>query len=450
MAHRRPRTALPLRVRLARFAAGKTAWALSRFTTAGKLVLLGYGVTIFFVVDTRATLNYQLFGLCIALLFFAVALGLARRGSFGVRRVLPRHATAGVPLRYAVRLTNTADKPAQSLELAEDIAWPESEPATRRVRAVPVPVEDIPPGQSRSVTMQLLPVSRGLLRFRGAVVGLVDPLGLYKGLLRISAPETLVVLPRTYPAPPLNLRAGRRYQPRGQRTTIASGDSQEFAGLRDYRPGDPVRHIHWPSFARFGEPKIKEFQDEYLTRLALVLDTFPHAPPSQWAEAAGEDARQNTPDGQANRTPDAGVMDDDQFEAAVSVAASLSVARRPQDTMLDLLFVADEARQVSAERGRGDEQALLEALAAVEPCLDKPIDVLERVVLSHAPFVGGVILVLLAWDARRRQLVDRLRAAGLEVRAILAADPPSTALRDLPHPDGIVRPQRLEEDIAAL
>ncbi|WP_171268092.1 DUF58 domain-containing protein [Oceanidesulfovibrio marinus] len=449
MAQQRTSTALPLRARLARFAARKSAWTLSRLTTAGKLVLLGYGVTIIFVVDTRATLNYQLFGLCIALLFFAVVLGLARRGSFGVRRILPRHATAGVPLRYVVRLTNTGDREARSLELAEDIAWPDNASPTRRVRSVSTPVDALAPGQSRSVAMQLLPVSRGLLRFDGAMVGLVDPLGLYKGLLHIPAPETLVVLPRTYPAPPLDLRAGRRYQPRGQRTTIASGDSQEFAGLRDYRPGDPVRHIHWPSFARFGEPKVKEFQDEYLTRLALVLDTFPYPPPSQWAEAAGEDARQNAPDGSAKRST-AAAIHEEQFEAAVSVAASLAVARRQQDTVLDLLFVADEARQVSAERGRGDEQALLEALAAVEPCLDKPMDVLERVVLNHAPFVGGVILVLLAWDVRRRQLVDRLRAAGLEVRAILAADPPSAAMRSLPQPDGIIRPQRLEEDIAAL
>ena len=44
--------------------------------------------------------------------------------------------------------------------------------------------------------------------------------------------------------------------------------------LRDYRPGDPLQRIHWKSFARTGDPVVREYQDEFFERHALILDTF--------------------------------------------------------------------------------------------------------------------------------------------------------------------------------
>ena len=52
------------------------------------------------------------------------------------------------------------------------------------------------------------------------------------------------------------------------------GESEEFVSLRDYRRGDPMRHIHWKSWAKTGKPIVKEFQDEFFVRHALILDTF--------------------------------------------------------------------------------------------------------------------------------------------------------------------------------
>jgi uncharacterized protein (DUF58 family) len=52
------------------------------------------------------------------------------------------------------------------------------------------------------------------------------------------------------------------------------GQSEEFVSLREYRRGDPPRHIHWRSWAKAGKPIVKEFEDEFFVRHALVLDTF--------------------------------------------------------------------------------------------------------------------------------------------------------------------------------
>jgi len=41
-----------------------------------------------------------------------------------------------------------------------------------------------------------------------------------------------------------------------------SGDEEEFAGLRDYRGGDPVRRVAWRTYARTGELHVKVFDAE--------------------------------------------------------------------------------------------------------------------------------------------------------------------------------------------
>jgi len=131
---------------------------------------------------------------------------------------------------------------------------------------------------------------------------------------------------------------------------------------------------------------VREYQDEFFVRHALVLDTFTPAP-----------------------TP--------AFEEAVSVAASLACSVNTQESLLDLLFVGTEAHAVTAGRGVGHVDRMLEILAAVRPCRDRPFDTLARLVLERQGALSGAICVLLDWDEPRRQLVARLR--GLDVPTLV-------------------------------
>jgi uncharacterized protein (DUF58 family) len=45
--------------------------------------------------------------------------------------------------------------------------------------------------------------------------------------------------------------------------------------VREYRPGDPMRHVHWGLTARHGELMVREFEQERTPRLAIWLDTEP-------------------------------------------------------------------------------------------------------------------------------------------------------------------------------
>jgi len=204
-------------------------------------------------------------------------------------------------------------------------------------------------------------------------------------------PLTLV-LPRRYPVGRLALPGSRRYQPGGVALASRIGESPEFIGLRDYRPGDPLRRIDWKSWAKEGKPIVREYRDEQFVRHALVLDTF--AAPGR----------------------------EEHFEEAVSVAASFAATVLTQESLLDLLFVVDKAYCVTAGRGVGSAARMLEVLAGVERCAAQSFSVLSVSVLRRAATLTGCLLVLTDYDASRREMLESLQALGIPVRAFVICD----------------------------
>jgi uncharacterized protein (DUF58 family) len=161
------------------------------------------------------------------------------------------------------------------------------------------------------------------------------------------------------------------------------GDSEEFLSLREYRPGDPLRRIHWKSWAKTNIPIVKEYQDEFFVRHALILDTFQVEENHEF------------------------------FEEAVSVAASFACSIQTQESLLDLMFVGPEAYCFTSGRGLAHTDKMLEILASVIPCRDKPFSTLHSLVLERAALLSGCICVMLSWDADRQKLVHHLHALGL-------------------------------------
>ncbi|MBI5202300.1 MAG: DUF58 domain-containing protein [Elusimicrobia bacterium] len=392
-------------------------WVRRRFTPVGQTALAGLLASAVWGVDTNQSMAYQGFTFLASLLLLAWACARLRPPKVKLSRRLPRFATAGETIRYGIAVENTGGRPLQGLIVREELADPrpsyeafhaaEDPPDARFVwldrflgysrwrRLVEIKtagteesaVPDLAPGGEAVVDAGLKPRVRGRLSLEAAVVAEPEPLGLARGLTARVMPESILVLPKRYPVPRLALEGSRRYQPGGVALAASVGESQEFVGLRDYRPGDPPRRIHWRSWAKTGRPIIKENQDEYFVRHALALDTF---------GAPGE-----------------------VFEEAVSVAASFACSTLTQDSLLDLLFVGGEAFCVTAGRGQGGADRLLEVLATVNPCSGSSFDRLAASVLRRREQLSGCILVLLALDDERRALVRRLRASGLPVTALV-------------------------------
>jgi len=276
---------------------------------------------------------------------------------------------------------------------------------------------------SATEQISLTPLRRGYLRLPGLLLTRPDPLGLFRLNIRVRNEQSLLVLPKRYPVPRLNLPGNRHYQPGGMTLASSMGDSQEFIGLREYRSGDPLRHIHWPSWARSGKPQVKEFQDEFFTRHALILDTFSDN------------------------------SHDPNFEAAVSVAASLCESVQDGDSLLDLMFVGTEAYCFTAGRSLAGTEQFMEILACAKTCSDRPFDTLSHSVTRRSGQLSAAVCILLDFDGPRRELVKKLQAAGLPIRVLLITNKDDSD-RLLSGWQGetptLIDPTNLAEDLARL
>jgi hypothetical protein len=106
---------------------------------------------------------------------------------------------------------------------------------------------------------------------------------------------------------------------------------------------------------------------------------------------------------------------------AASLLEPLTRAGASQDALLDLMFVADRPHTVTGGRGLLSGDGMLEVLACLQPNRDGNFTSLSELVLSRAPRLSAAVCVLLAWDERRRDLVQRLHGLGLPLRVLLIA-----------------------------
>jgi uncharacterized protein (DUF58 family) len=436
-----------LRYRLYRLASGLRYWVPRRFTPAGLLVLAAAMVSGAIGIDMDQTVAFQAFAFAMCLLSVSMVSAVFFRGRFAVRRVLPRFGSVGQPFTYVVTVRKLAGHARRDLEVLEDMAdprpslsefaqflrersrgsnfrmlltWPPS--LNQRAASVkPAALAALTARGEAEARVEILPLRRGPLRFTGATIARPDPFGLFRAFVRVPLPETVLILPKRYPLPDLALPGTRNYQRGGVALAAAIGESEEFVSLRDYRPGDPRRHIHWRSWARTGRPIVKEFQDEYFVRHALILDTFVRVG-NKSKQPPGRRRRKESSTNAERGIRSTELNQSAAFEEAVSVAASFACAVGTQESLLDLMFVGPQAVCFTTGRGLGQAEQALEVLAAVQPCADKPFDALEELVMRHAGAVCGCVCVLLDWDEPRRELVRQLRTRGLPVLVLVVVD----------------------------
>ncbi len=111
---------------------------------------------------------------------------------------------------------------------------------------------------------------RGVFRLGPHVLRTGDPFGLFSLEIEEAQSETLLVYPRVALMPALDLPKGN-LSGRDRRRKAYSG-TERAPVVRAYRPGDSLRHVHWPTSARQGELIVTEVETEPSGDLWIVLD----------------------------------------------------------------------------------------------------------------------------------------------------------------------------------
>ncbi len=393
-----------------------------RLTARGRFLLAALSAFAVLGVDTGRSHVFVLFAGAFGLAVVSAIVAVSRRPRARLECALPQRATALRDLEVHARVTSQAGLlrdlrlffPAPSF--GDGLRF---EPAEQFLAARDDAATDL--------TVLMRPQRRGRYELRGPMLSPTDPLRLATGPTLTLPDQALVVYPRFYRLDSFEVPVGRRHQPGGIPLTSSTGDAIEFVGTREYREGDPLRNIHWRSWARRGQPVVKEHEEEYFCRIALILDTFLPGKPRP--------------------------SDLSAFEASISVLASITDHFSRSENVVDILAAGPDLYQVSAGRSLAYLENILDVLACLEPCLEPPFATIGPLLFERLAQITTVVAILQDWDAPRRDFLRRVKALGTAVQAIViksgtTREPFGTALDEL-GPISQMTPADVEAALAA-
>ena len=364
----------------------------SGFTPEGRFLLIAWPIIGAIALNIRYSQSYMLFSVVTGVMLAAMMM----RGRFPLRGVdlqvstAPR-VTVGERSSFTVTVRNRGSQLHQALRVEGPfLPWDGSWSAGQRG------IRQLSPAEQATVVLRATFIERGNHHLDPFLVKATVPLGLTCSVPVESAGVRFTVVPRIAPVKRLETPLGQRYQPGGVALASRTGESMELMGVRPYRPGDPIRDLHAKSWARLGEPVVREYQQEYFSRVGVVLDT---------------ETRK---------------LDDPVLEAAVSLSAGVVANLSRGEALIDLLVVGHNVHQLTLGRNLGFLEQALDLLACVRPGPALDTAALEARLDPHLSRLSCVVMVALSWDEPRRRLAQRISSRGVGCRVLLVcqqADP---------------------------
>jgi uncharacterized protein (DUF58 family) len=204
------------------------------------------------------------------------------------------------------------------------------------------------PHEAKVFVYALRPERRGRFEFGRVALRWRTRLGLAWREGRAGEPTAVKVYPNVRRAREAELKAlGARSLVAAQRRAAWRGEGRDFESLREYVPGDELRHVSWSATARRGRLTTRQYQIERDQTVLVALD--------------------------AGRLMTARIERETKFDTAIHAALALmSAARRAGDHAGLLVFARRVEAYVPPAKGREQLERVLEALHAVEPALIEP------------------------------------------------------------------------------
>jgi uncharacterized protein (DUF58 family) len=221
---------------------------------------------------------------------------------------------------------------------------------------------------------EILLQKRGVYKVGPAQAQSGDLFGIYEQSAVLGKEDQITVFPAMIPLEEINLPPENPFGDRRSHRRLLE-DPNFPMGVRDYRPEDGFRRVHWPATARTGQLQVKVFQPTSTQTLVLCLNvsTYPHS----WE----------------------GVYPA-MFERLLSLAGTLlsqGIERGYRVGLISNGCLSNSDQAFRIPPGRSPEQLgrLLQALAGATPVV---VASFERFLLREIPHVpyGATLLVLTA------------------------------------------------------
>ncbi len=227
--------------------------------------------------------------------------------------------------------------------------------------AAAVAFTSVPPRSRQTGVYRLEPRTRGPLALGPVTLSTAFPLGLVRREVVERDEGEMLILPAVGRMTPAWDRRGALADELAHHARSRKGlFEDEFYQLREYRPGDGPRAIHWRSSAKAGELMVRESHESRDRDLVVLLDLHADGPP--------------------------GLETDAIQERAASLAATIVAdhLRRHGGATLSLRVAGAAAREYLGRAG-GDLTGPLVELARAEP---GPVDAPEEAAFTAAAAAG--------------------------------------------------------------
>ena len=237
-----------------------------------RAALLYVGITLLLGIGSLHSQNnllFIVFGVAVGVLLMNGGYAWSSLNRVDLRRRAPSHATAGQPITLHYDARTSARLFAAAALLIE-------ETTAGSCAAVPVLTRAAPARASAAWT----PEKRGIHRLPAFDVSTRFPFGAVKKTIRIH--QGAEVLVRPAPVTPA-AEAFQSAVTSGRLSALARpvpGAGEEFLGLREYIPGDPIRKVAWRASARHHRWVVREHTAPVAATVSLEVITDPALPES--------------------------------------------------------------------------------------------------------------------------------------------------------------------------
>jgi uncharacterized protein (DUF58 family) len=221
---------------------------------------------------------------------------------------------------------------------------------------------------------------RGLAQWKTLTIFYSDHLGLRKKSLKLECPGHLFILPDFPKVYEVEIRPRQTRVYSGTVRTKLAGPGIEFFGVREYYPGDALRHLNWKAMAHRDEPVTNEFEQERVADIGIILDARERAEISLGQRSL--------------------------FETSVGAASALADFFIARGNRVGLLIYGDYIDWTYPGFGKLQREKLLYALARAE-LSDKAIfENLENIPTRLFPAGSQLIVVSSLVDGDAEKLLE--------------------------------------------
>ncbi len=209
----------------------------------------------------------ELFALAVAAAVLTVTAWIwvdLRRWNLDVSRyVHPTRVAAGQEARVELAIRNRTARTSPPVEARD--------PFDGGGRWARFSVAPLRPGEMRTSSYRLPSTRRGIYRLGPLQLRGSDPIGLVAQSRATAADTSLTVHPQ-YEMVHLPGLSSHRDEDRRLTQPVIGRGGNEFYTLREYVPGDDLRHVHWPTTARMDDLVLRQPENLRRGRMTVAAD----------------------------------------------------------------------------------------------------------------------------------------------------------------------------------